>query len=494
MPLVTPSFRQLRPILKVRLTVLLGALLFTQAQALVARETRQELAQSKATAQSLSRAEALEDLVAFAKRLREESSYLELRRAAPLAAIKDLEKRLPETISQADFARELQKILSPMGDCHSSISCAALDDEAGQYLPFRLAIAAGGLVAVTRSNDAFVEPGFPFLVAIDGKPVKTWLDAALKYEPLGSPSQHLYRGSKGIRRLDILRRDLGLAASGKVQLTFADHTGKTRQTALPCRDRSSSMAEIKIGESRKIGTIGYLRLPEMDDALIPEAKRWMTEFRDSSGLIIDVRGNGGGTYGLMHALFGYFRPAEAPPFVCNIAAYRLAPSFSEDHIEYRPTYRRDWKGWTAAEGRVIDASLKTFKPCFKLPAQQFSAWHFMVLKHEGFQFHYDKPVIVLCDQSCISATDGFLAAFAELPKVTLMGRASRGGSGSSRSVDLPSGITCKLSTMASFRPDGKTFEGFGVDVDVALDSPPTDFINGQDSVLEQALRRLATSK
>jgi hypothetical protein len=451
-------------------------------------------AQDNAPPQVLSQAEALEDLEAFAKRLREEAAYVGLHQAQPQEAIESLKQRLPDSIAVSDFARELRKMLSPIGDCHSSISCEADDQEKGLWLPFRLASARGGIVAVKRDNTSFVEPDHPYLVAIDGKPLQLWLEAALKYEPIGSPTQNLYASLKGIRRLDILRRDLGLAASSDVALSFANAAGEHKDLTLPCRAIFSSLAEVQLGTSRRIGDIGYLRLPAMDDQLIPEAKSRMEAFRDTTGLIIDVRGNGGGRYGLMRTLFGYFQPPEAAPFVCNVAAYRLAPHFKKNHIEYRPTHRRDWSGWSAADVAAIDAVMRDFKPSFTLPPGQFSEWHFMLLKRQDFQYHYGQPVIVLCDEKCISASDGFLAAFSHLPKVTLMGVSSRGGSGSSRTTKLPrSGIDFKLSTMASFRPDGTTFEGVGVAVEVEAQPPPEDFITAQDTVLDLALQKLRSS-
>lgn len=443
---------------------------------------------------SLSKTEALEDLDAFAKRLSEEAAYIDLHQATPLAAIEALKLRLPDSIGIADFARELRRILSPIGDCHSSITNNAEDKEPGLWLPFRLASAQGGIIAVTRDNTSFVEPDHPYLEAVDGRPLQDWLDAALKYEPIGSASQNVYVSLKGIRRLDILRRDLGLAPSEQVALAFADAAGNRKEVTLPCRELFSNFAKIQIGNSRRLGDIGYLRLPEMNDQLISEAKARMEAFRDTTGLIIDVRGNGGGRYGLMRTLFSYFRPPDAGPFVCNIAAYRLAPHFKKNHIEYRPTHRRDWSGWTAEDLTAIDAVMTTFRPSFPLAPGQFSDWHFMVLKRADYHFHYAKPVIVLCDESCISASDGFLAAFSALPNVTLMGVSSRGGSGSSRTVKLPrSGLGFKLSTMASFRPNGDTFEGKGVQVEVEARPSPEDFITGKDTVLEQAIRRLSAS-
>ncbi len=202
---------------------------------------------------------------------------------------------------------------------NAKFTCEADNREPGLWLPFRLAIAQGGVIAVTRDNTAFVEPGHPCLIAVDGKPLQVWLDAALKYEPVGSATQNLYASLKGIRRIDILRSDLGIAESASVALTFANTEGKRKDVTLPCRDRFSNFAQIRIG-------------------------------------------------------------------------------------------------------------------------------------------------------------------------------GSRGGSGSSRTVNLPrSGIAFKLSTMASFRPNGAPFEGKGVAVDVPAQPPPKDFITGEDTVLEQATGRSIVS-
>jgi len=450
------------------------------------------LACPAADAAKLSKADVIHDLDAFASRLRAESSYLGLRdEARPFEAIEEFKSRLPDRITTAEFARELRKILSPIGDCHSSVSTEAEDREDGLWLPFRLAIAEGGIIAVRRDNSGFVMPGHPYLVAIDGKPLADWMAAAAAYAPVGSASQNLVASLQGIRRIDVLRNDLGIPASSDVALVFADADGNREETTLPARDRFSNFARIRLGDSRRIGDIGYLRIASMDNDKVPEARRLMEEFRDTKGLVIDVRDNSGGRYGLLLALFGYFQPPGTEPFVCNIAAYRLSPRFRDNHIAHRPTHRREWDGWSEAELAAIDAARETFEPAFPLPAGRFSDLHFMVLKRADDQFHYDRPVIVLSNESCFSATDGFLAAFSELPNVTLMGAPSRGGSGSARSRDLPrSGISVRLSTMASFRPCGRPFEGIGVAVDVESQPPPDDFVNGGDSVLERALQRL----
>jgi C-terminal processing protease CtpA/Prc len=104
-------------------------------------------------------------------------------------------------------------------------------------------------------------------------------------------------------------------------------------------------------------------------------------------------------------------------------------------------------------------------------------------------FHFQKPVMVLCNASSFSATDGFLSAFASLPQVTLLGQPSGGGSGTTRRFTLgKTGTEVALSSMASFRANGKTFDGNGVEVDVAMLPTLEDFISYKsDSVLQRAI-------
>jgi carboxyl-terminal processing protease len=99
--------------------------------------------------------------------------------------------------------------------------------------------------------------------------------------------------------------------------------------------------------------------------------------------------------------------------------------------------------------------------------------------------------MILLDSSCFSATDIFLGAFKGWKNVTLMGSASGGGSGRPHEVKLPYGsIHVKLSTMASFQPVGKLYDGRGISPDVDIPTKPSDIIGRTDSVLDVARRRL----
>jgi C-terminal processing protease CtpA/Prc len=239
---------------------------------------------------------------------------------------------------------------------------------------------------------------------------------------------------------------------------------------------------------------------------MPVARRTAPKsFRETRGLVIDVRNNGGGTYGLMRGIYGFFVPDDARPRVTNIAAYRLSANFARDHIEYRPTYRADWVGWNDQERAAIRQAAETFTPEWRLPEGKFSDWHYMLLGRErsgrgdpsrnipagrpgNDYFFYDKPVVVLSNAGSFSAADGFLNAFADLPQVTIVGEPSGGGSGATRQFQLPkTRVIVALSSMASFRPNGKLFDGNGIEVDVAVKPNVEDFTADADAVLARGI-------
>jgi C-terminal processing protease CtpA/Prc len=103
-------------------------------------------------------------------------------------------------------------------------------------------------------------------------------------------------------------------------------------------------------------------------------------------------------------------------------------------------------------------------------------------------FFYSKPIVVLSNAGSFSAADGFLNAFADLPQVTIVGEPSGGGSGATRQFQLPkTGLVIALSSMASFRPNGKLFDGHGIEVDIAVKPPVEDYTTDSDSVLARGI-------
>lgn len=440
----------------------------------------------------------LQDLNEFEWRLLDQSSYLTRRGFDYESELKALRASISGDTRIADFVAELRKLVMQIGDCHASVSWNGWP-ESGKSLPLRPADTAAGVAALGVNRNEPLNPKCPYIETIDGVPLDRWMDAAAQYVPHGS-SQFVRRGSlRWLGQMALIRHELGLPAGETVLIGLRSADGTMRaQKQLRLTGQEYAVAAVQLQQTRRLAdNIGYIRIATMDQRLADSTVRDIKQFRDTDGLIIDVRDNGGGTYDVLRAIFGFFVPDGAKPYVTNIAAYRLSGQFSADHIAYRPTHCADWVGWSDEERAAIGQAAAAFKPEWRLPDGKFSDWHYMILSRQrsgrGAEDYslYDKPVVVLCNAGSFSATDGFLSAFASLPQVTIIGEPSGGGSGATRRFQLPNTqVEVALSSMVSYRANGKLFDGSGVEVDVLAMPALEDFTMGTDSVLERGITRI----
>ena len=99
---------------------------------------------------------------------------------------------------------------------------------------------------------------------------------------------------------------------------------------------------------------------------------------------------------------------------------------------------------------------------------------------------FTKPVMLLTNRSCYSATTFFTTYMRNLPHVTTVGDWTGGGGGAPAFTELANGWNLRASNTALFTPDGFNVE-HGVPVDVPIDMDETDVDNGMDTILEKAL-------
>jgi hypothetical protein len=166
--------------------------------------------------------------------------------------------------------------------------------------------------------------------------------------------------------------------------------------------------------------------------------------RNTKGVIIDVRSNGGGNLG---------------------NALTLAAAFTNETYTY---------------GAV---RIKT-GPC----ADCFSSWTDLQVK-AGSGLRYDGPVVVLTNHGSYSTTTYFAQMMRQNPNVTLMGHSTGGGGGSPAFGELPNGWTYRFSSTQAVNTDGEHLEP-GIPVDITVDLKKSDEDNGIDSIIEAALSAL----
>ena len=443
----------------------------------------------------ISVADARADIAAFGAGLRDQFAYLGLGEVDLERELKQIRDGLTGSrVDAVSLNRDLHQLLMRFGDGHAAVRGPLTMSQPGDtFLPFLLVESAAGVVAVLPDRSALVNPRAPVVRSIDGRSIEAWIAAVRPYIARGSPQLVRRRALGDMRAIDLGRRELKLKTGRPLKLKFAraDGSGVVEREI-----KTSSRRPVYGSWPRSVsktleGGIGYLRIAKMDGK-VAALRTAMKEFVGTKGLVVDVRGNGGGTRELLLALGGYLIGPKEPAVVGNIAQYRLSRRFDSGHLEARYMYRADWGGWNDRQRAAIAAAKGAFKPEWQ-PVGEFSAWHYLVLDRTGHsaEYFYQHPVVVLSDSGCFSATDIFLGALELLPRVTLLGTASSGGSARTQSFRLPkSGMEVRCASMASFRPDGRLYDGRGIEVDVEVLPAPGDFlIGGGDAQLKAALKR-----
>ena len=431
----------------------------------------------------------------FKVALDERWSYRQANHADFDGAIRALRTRVDSGLSVDELGLELQKVIALGIDGHAGVSGYA--QPSGAYLPFLIEPEGDRFVAFNTERTAFLAEGFPYLERIDGRDVRDWCAAAATLVPKGSPQYVRRHCAARLGNLELVRSLLGLPRKDSVEVALgaADGTAGPVLTR-PVAASAPSYGTWPRGASHVLeGNVGYLRLPTMvQGPSVQEIKRWMPAFRDTIGLVVDVRDNNGGERDALRLLFSYLVGANEAPRVVNVAAYRLHPSHKEDHLAPNHSmYRAGAPFWSDAERRAIADFARSFRPEWEPPKKQFSDWHYMVLRRldDPDVYHYDKPVIVLMNAKCFSAADVFLAALKGLRNVTLLGTASSGGSAYGQEVALgATPLRVRIGSMASFQRDGKLFDGHGVLPDVVVAPAPAYYIGGPDAALSESLKRI----
>jgi hypothetical protein len=411
------------------------------------------------------------------------------------AAIAALRKRIDTGLSRDELGIELQKIIALGIDGHSGVFGYRFPP--GDRLPFLIEALGEQFVAFNPERRAFLAEGFPFLTKIDGKPISEWCAAAAALVPKGTPQYVRHRCVNHLRELDYWRGALGLPRRDTVEVELGDTDNSTHKVLkLPVSRTLPVYGPWPPGSSRRLeGDIGYLRLATMvESTSVPEIRRWMPEFRGTAGLIVDVRDNNGGDRDALLLLYSYLAAPNDAPRVFTASAYRLHPAHKENHLAVNHRmYRANASEWTPAAREAVAAFAKNFKPQWEPPSGQFSEWHYMALSHldDREVYHYDKPVIVLMNGRCFSATDIFLAGLKGMNNVLLMGTPSGGGSAFGQEVILgATPLRLRIGSMASFQKDGLLFDCNGIRPDVFVAPVPEYFIGGRDNLLEEAVNRI----
>lgn len=212
--------------------------------------------------------------------------------------------------------------------------------------------------------------------------------------------------------------------------------------------------------------IGYLRLDAfMGSQMSKLLEQTMDRLSNTSGLIIDVRKNGGGDLSgntILARLIG------AP-----VVRYHQRAVFSDMLTALRPSNLVDYE---YKEGPFTE-----IKPRKIVPADPDK--------------QYKKPVVVLTSAFCFSACDTFVSAIKENKLGVVVGEATGGGTGNPQTIELPvSGHSFRYSVAQGFTAIGRQLiEGAGTQPDVLIEPTVEERLQGKDLQLAKTLQYFSNS-
>ena len=190
--------------------------------------------------------------------------------------------------------------------------------------------------------------------------------------------------------------------------------------------------------------IGYIRYGSFEDGLSEDQLDFViTRYKDTKGLILDLRANGGGNIDNITVLLERFVPTQ---LLVGYSVTRNGPN----------------------HGDFSEKQNFTVKP------------------FDGVR--YTKPIMVLTDRGSYSATTFFAVATKAIPNITLVGDTTGGGGGLPNGGMLPNGWNYRFSVSQTLDVNGNNYAELGVPPDILVYFDWTDLT--KDEVLERAILEL----
>ncbi len=393
-------------------------------------EPEKESAQpAVAEPRELTTQERLEVLEALWTKLSEIYPALEYKGIYGREWIKPAEERVRQAKSDEEFYNILLELMATLNDTHTRILSYPGQPRL-EAPPVELNRIEGKVAVIRAESDTGLSPG-DVIVSVDGHAVEECLAEKMK-RVCNSTQRGRVREACG----QLLRGAQGTTVTVIAQ--GAD--GGTRSVVLRRLPGPGSWHEPVISFRALEDDIGYIRVSQWSAENIPEEfDKALETFKSTKGIVIDVRGNGGGNGELADLVNGRLTDK---PVISSIDFWRKAGS-----DEYRKEI-----GWVQPRG----------------------------------PWTYKGRIAVLMDEASMSSCEHFVSGVEAMGNILLVGAPTNGAGGGPTSVQLSDGTRVAISRALGLRVNGIVFEGHGIPPHIFSVPTLDDLHKGRDAALDIA--------
>ncbi len=314
----------------------------------------------------------------------------------------------------------------------------------------------------TPADEAGLVPG-TVIVSVDGVPTAERLEQVPLLSGIGTPEVRLAMQARLLLNFPVgqsVTVGYRLPESSEV-LTETLEAGEydTGAMAPPAGD-STPISYQQLGDYALVRWSSFINYVLPKIAVLEEALQ-AEQSRETGGVILDLRGNGGGWVTLYETMVSYFFTADDPMQAHVFDFYRYDAAAGE-HVRDVP----------------VNYQLSAPRP----------------------ELAYTGPVVILVDQGCASACEYFSQHMQLLERATVIGQYTTSGAGGFIDrITLPGQITFQFTTGGTYLAgtDEPNLEGKGVVPDIRVPvTVETELarMRGEDPVLEAAIAFLDANR
>lgn len=393
-------------------------------------------------------------------------------------------QRVLETKDDFEFYDELQRFMASFNDGHTQLICGTDEwDLSSDYTPYSTAL-FGDKIYFTdyRLNTPNIDPellgaeiieveGMPVMEYVNQKRLPKTIGSTLNYKLnvvaytlLNGPVNTYIDGKARKRNGKVI--DFHIIRNGETTRTPDEQYWRSVNKPIASdRYKAVSCRWIDDVALLTINTFIEEKVADQFDSLLMQIKS-----KKPKGLIIDLRGNGGGITEVAQRLQMHLTDAD------SIRSFGSQTRINNGYGRAQGNYREEYADY------------------FKYRAYE-------VIPHYNFARNkeivpVDFPTVILIGIYSFSACEDFLLNIYETPgRPLLIGEETAGSSGAPLVIYLPHDAFARLSTVRMLYPySQKPFVGGGIRPDIEVKPTIDDYFNGIDPVIEKALEELHKKK